>query len=80
MRVNENPVVKLTLQVTPQGLPMFEATTRSTISIVTLSQVSLKPGSVLAVKVNPAKPTNFVIDWNATIAQQSGTPATVSTF
>lgn len=77
MRVNDNPVLKLDLQVAPMGMTPFETSMRTPVSVVTLSQVSLKPGATLPVKVDPQKPTNFVIDWNAAAAQPDPQTITV---
>lgn len=66
-RINEDPVVKLTLDVVPDGLAPFEATLRAGISPLRLPYVT--PGSDIAVKVDSARPGRFLIDWAATMAR-----------
>lgn len=70
MMVNNSPVIKLELEVSPEGRSTFQASVRTPVSVVVLSQVDLKPGSELPVKVDPSKPENFVIDWNAAVMQK----------
>jgi hypothetical protein len=71
MMVNNEPVINLSVYVEPEGRQPFEATVRTAVSMVTLSQVDLKPGAKLPVKVNPDKANDFIIDWNGAVMQRA---------
>jgi hypothetical protein len=52
--INYQPVVKLTLQVTPESGAPFTATLREVMSVLNVN--AFQPGHVLIVKYNPQKP------------------------
>jgi uncharacterized protein YvpB len=55
--VNANPIVKLSLKVTPQmGVP-FETTGNSMVSKIAIP----RKGETVNIKYNPADPTQFVV-------------------
>jgi hypothetical protein len=62
MTINDNPRVNLTLQVAAGG-NTYQASTSVTVPRLQVGR--LAPGSVLAIKVDPAKPSDMVIDWQA---------------
>jgi hypothetical protein len=51
MRINRNPVVRMTLEVRPPNQPSFQAETERMIS--TLQIIDVRPGMVVPVKYNP---------------------------
>ncbi len=63
-QVNNQPLIKLQLEVHVDGMPPYQVALRTTISPLMLSQVRIAPGTELPVKVDPAKPSSIVIDWN----------------
>jgi hypothetical protein len=55
--VNANPIVKLSLKVTPQmGVP-FDTTGTSMVSKIAIP----RKGETVNIKYNPADPTQFVV-------------------
>ncbi len=64
MTVNDNPRVKLTLQVQPEGQTPFEASKKSTVSRVAVPRV----GDEFIVRYDPSDPTNIEFD-TAAVAQ-----------
>ncbi len=72
MRINNNPVVAIEMDVVGSGFMQFRTTMKTPVSPVTLSQVNLKPGASLPVKVDPSSPQkNMIVDWNAAISQNA---------
>jgi hypothetical protein len=61
MTVNDNPRVKLTLQVQPEGDMPFEATKKVTVSRVAIPRV----GDEYVVRFDPADPTTVEFDTDA---------------
>lgn len=56
--INMNPVVRLTLKVTPaMGMPGFETTGDSVVSKVAIP----RKGDTIKIKYNPADPKQFVV-------------------
>lgn len=56
--INMNPVVKLTLKVSPpMGMPGFEATGQSVVSKIAIP----RKGDTIKIKYNPANPQEFVV-------------------
>lgn len=69
VEVNNQPLIKLQLEVHVDGIPPYTATTRTTISPLLMSQVRLAPGTELPVKVDPNKPSTVIIDWSGASAR-----------
>src|SRR5689334_15146522 len=59
--VNMNPMVALDLRVEMPGQPVFTKTVRKVISRLDVG--SFRPGLVLSVAADPAKPQDIVVDW-----------------
>ena len=56
--INMNPVVKLTLKVTPaMGMPAFDTTGETTVSKISIP----RKGDTIKIKYNPANPSQFVV-------------------
>lgn len=56
--INMNPVVKLTLKVTPaMGMPGFETTGETTVSKIAIP----RKGDTINIKYNVANPSEFVV-------------------
>ena len=56
--INMNPVVKLTLKVTPaMGMPAFDTTGETTVSKIAIP----RKGDTIKIKYNPANPSQFVV-------------------
>ena len=56
--INMNPVVKLTLKVTPaMGMPAFDTTGETTVSKIAIP----RKGETIKIKYNPANPSQFVV-------------------
>ena len=60
--VNNNPMITLDLRVEIPGQPVFTQTVRKVISRLEVG--SYRPGMVLSVAADPAKPRDIVIDWD----------------
>lgn len=60
MRVNDNPMVNMVLQVTSQQHGTYQATVQSIIPLIKLAQV--QPGQIVNVKIDPSNPQNVAID------------------
>ena len=58
MTINDNPRVKLMLQVQPEGQPPFQAEKKVTVSRVSIPS----PGDEFIVRYNPADPSNVEFD------------------
>ncbi len=56
MRINDNPRVKVLLQVTIPGYAPYQIWKTVTVPMIRLSQV--QPGAVVAVMADPAEPQN----------------------
>lgn len=59
--VNNQPVVKLDLEVHPEGLPAYSLRKRMTWPLIATGQLGI--GNVLPVHVDPNKARKIVIDW-----------------
>jgi hypothetical protein len=56
--INFNPVVKLTLKVTPtMGMPAFQAVGETTVSKIAIP----RKGETIKIKYNPIDPSQFVV-------------------
>jgi hypothetical protein len=56
--INMNPVVKLTLKVTPaMGMPAFDTTGETAVSKIAIPRM----GDLVKIKYNPANPAQFVV-------------------
>jgi hypothetical protein len=56
--INMNPVVKLTLKVTPaMGMPAFDTTGETAVSKIAIP----RKGDSIKIKYNPANPAQFVV-------------------
>ena len=56
--INMNPVVKLTLKVTPaMGMPAFDTAGETTVSKIAIP----RKGETIKIKYNPANPSQFVV-------------------
>jgi len=57
--INMNPVVKLSLKVTPSvmGMPAFDTTGNSVVSKIAIP----RKGDTIKIKYNPANPSEFVV-------------------
>jgi len=56
--INMNPVVKLTLKVSPpMGMPGFETTGQTEVSKIAIP----RKGDTIKIKYNPANPSEFVV-------------------
>jgi hypothetical protein len=75
---NNQPLLTIELDVTPDGMPSYQHTIRTAVSALVMSQVKLTPGSELPVKIDPDKPTNLRIDWTAAALHQSQEPVSAS--
>jgi metallo-beta-lactamase class B len=60
VRVNDDPVVVLKLEVTAEGRAPWRAEAKQLVSIVALP--SVQPGTVLAVHYDPANPSRVAVD------------------
>ena len=58
-RYNNNPQVKLTLEVTPENGKPYQAEVVTVISVVAVS--TLKPGATVHVKYDPEQPTHVTL-------------------
>jgi len=61
--VNENPLVKLELEVQPEGLPAYELEKRAVVPMVALGQLGV--GNSLPVHLDPSDRDEIAIDWGA---------------
>jgi hypothetical protein len=61
--LNENPQVEMNLMITVTGKPPYAATRKEFVPLIMLGRLS--SGMPLAVKVDPADPSNVIIDWSA---------------
>jgi hypothetical protein len=61
MYLNNNPQIKLDLQVTVPGRAPYPSEHKSFIPLMMLGQI--QPGASFPVKVDPADPQNVVIEW-----------------
>ena len=76
VRVNDQPVIAITLTVRVPGRPEYPVTVRQVIPFIRLPQI--QPGRTLAVRVAQERPEEVVIDWAAPVgapAAAAGTPA-----
>jgi hypothetical protein len=61
--VNEQPVVKLDLEVQPDGLPAYSLKKKGIVPLMALGQLGV--GNALPIHVDPNDRENIVIDWGA---------------
>jgi hypothetical protein len=59
--VNENPLVKLQLQVQPEGLPAYELEKRLVVPLTAMGQLGV--GNALSVHVDSGDRDEIAIDW-----------------
>jgi hypothetical protein len=59
VRLNDNPQVKLVLEVHPMGQPAYQVETTSFISMIKLAQV--QPGQTVNVRYDPADPSKVAL-------------------
>src|SRR6266540_5096102 len=59
--VNENPLVKLKLEVQPEGLPAYELEKRLVVPLVAMGQLGV--GNALPVHVDHSDRDEIAIDW-----------------
>ena len=71
--VNLSPQVRMTLSVEVPGRPTYQADLKVIVPLLLVGR--LTSGVPLAVKVNPADPSNVVIDWDASVTAVQGDPA-----
>src|SRR6185437_11632975 len=71
MTINDNPRVKLTLQVQPEGQPPFQAEKKVTVSRVSIPS----PGDSYIVRYDPTDPSNVEFD-TAAAAQANASAQT----
>jgi hypothetical protein len=74
--VNNNPMVKLEVEVTPQRGSSYITTTRVLVS--RLNPMMYGPGRVVAVKIDPKDPMVVVIDPNGNVGMGGGNSASSS--
>lgn len=60
MRINDRPVLKLELEIQPEGYPPFTYNHRQAVPELALFQ--LQPGNVLSATVDPENHENLIID------------------
>jgi len=63
-RINDNPLVLLTVEVHPSIGSPYQAQIRQVVSIVHLAQ--FQPGAMLAVKIDPSNPQAIAVEGFAT--------------
>ena len=68
--VNLSPQVRMTLSVEVPGRPTYQADLKVIVPLLVVGR--LTSGAPLAVRVNPADPSNVVIDWDASIPAVRG--------
>ena len=73
MFLNENPQVEMDLMIQVPGRPPYPAKRKQFVPLILLSRLS--SGEPLAVKVDPADPSNVVIDWDAPAAAVAASAA-----
>jgi len=61
--INEQPVVKLDLEVQPEGLPAYSLKKKGIVPLSALGQLGV--GNALPIHVDPNDRENLVIDWGA---------------
>jgi hypothetical protein len=59
--INNNPVTVLDLSIEVDGHPAYEVRHRETVPAVQVGR--LTAGMTLPVRVNPAKPSDFIVEW-----------------
>jgi hypothetical protein len=69
--VNENPQVEVDMLVQTPGRAPYQATRKEIVPLILLGRLS--NGAPLPVKVDPADPSNVIIDWDAPAAAISFT-------
>jgi hypothetical protein len=68
--VNQQPLVKLKLDVQPDGLPQFEVEKRMVVPLVAMGQLGV--GNALPIHVDANDRDEFVIDWGAPAMTPAG--------
>jgi hypothetical protein len=71
--INQNPQFIFELDVNVPGMAQFRTQTRATVPMYIVQAVG--PGAVLPVKVDPANPSDLVIDWSGVSLNRAATPA-----
>jgi hypothetical protein len=71
--INENPQFYFDLDVNVPGMAQFRTNTRVTVPMYLVQAVG--PGAVLPVRVDPANPSDLVIDWSGVSLNRAATPA-----
>lgn len=59
VRVNDNPQVKLVLEVHPMGQPPYQVETTAFVSMLKLAQI--QPGQTVNVRYDPADPSKVAL-------------------
>ncbi len=75
--INDNPMVKLEMEVTPQRGPTYIATSKTVVS--RLNPMMYGPGTVVAVKIDRQDPQLVVVDPDATASGSTGGMSSEST-
>ena len=58
--INDDPVVEFILEVTPDGAPAFDASTRGLVSRLDIP--AIQPGTIVRVKYDPDQPSRVALD------------------
>lgn len=58
--INDDPVVEFILEVTPNGAPAFDASTRGLVSRLDIP--AIQPGTIVRVKYDPDQPSRVALD------------------
>lgn len=61
-RINDNPMLMLTVNVEAQGRPVYQVTVQEIVPMIGLGMIT--PGKQFAARVDPANPQNVAIDWS----------------
>jgi hypothetical protein len=76
MRVNYQPLVEMQLEVTTAMHPPYAVTRREVVPVIMVGRVT--NGQPLPVMVDPARPADFVILWEAALGAPAGFAAPVA--
>jgi len=60
LMVNNNPQVKLLLEVQPSGRPSYQVETKCIVPLVKIPQV--QPGAVIPIRFDPMNPTKVALE------------------
>ena len=61
-RINDNPMIALTLNVEVPGRPVYQVVVQEIVPLVGLGMI--QPGRAFAARVDPSNPNNVAIDWS----------------